>query len=361
LIKSPKEVVIKNTKIIYKKRFWAGLLLAQFLLFFAFSKLKFMISFFEHFFELQKSFHQILFSWIPFSMGDVLYALLGIFILYFIITSFKKKTRNKSLLKLLIGINSFYFIYQIFWGMLYFQTPIIAKLKKGNISDTSLERRKELALKYLEKCKSTRKLVNQDKNGIFIVTDLKSIQKEILYQQSQLPSFISSKKAPQINSFKPSLFKNIMSFTGILGYYNPFTAEAQYNSELPSTFLPFTSAHESSHQLGFAREQEANFVGYLIGVHSQNLELRYSTEYYTLKSLLNSIAYEDENFVKNVLKNYSPEMKKDRLYERAFIYKHQGLLDDFFGFTNNLFLKSNQQEGSVTYSYFINLLLHYEK
>lgn len=245
--------------------------------------------------------------------------------------------------------------------MLYFQTPIIAKLKKGNISDTSLERRKELALKYLEKCKATRKLVNQDKNGIFIVTDLKSIQKEILHQQSQLPSFICSKKAPQINSFKPSLFKNIMSFTGILGYYNPFTAEAQYNSELPSTFLPFTSAHESSHQLGFAREQEANFVGYLIGVHSQNLDLRYSTEYYTLKSLLNSIAYEDENFVKTALKNYSQEMKKDRLYERAFIYKHQGLLDDFFGFTNNLFLKSNQQEGSVTYSYFIDLLLHYEK
>lgn len=358
MIKSPKEVVIKNTKILYKKRFWAGLLLAQFLLFFVSSKLKFMISFFESFFEIQKSIHQLLFSWIPFSIGDILYVLLGIFILYSIITCFKKKTRNKGILQILIGINFFYFIYQIFWGMLYFQTPIIAKLPKG---DTSLERRKELALKYLEKCKATRKLVTQDKNGIFIVTNLKKIQEEILYQQSKLPAFISDKKAPQINSFKPSLFKNVMSFTGILGYYNPFTAEAQYNSKLPSSFLPFTSAHESSHQLGFAREQEANFVGYLIGIQSQNLELRYSTEYYTLKSLLNSIVYEDENFVKTVLKSYSPEMKKDRLYERAFIYKHQGWLDDFFGFTNNLFLKSNQQEGSVTYSYFIDLLLHYEK
>lgn len=354
-------MVIKNRKIVYKKRFWAGILLAQFLLFFVFSKLKFMISFFEYFFEIQKSFHQTLFSWIPFSIGDVLYVLLGAFILFCIIKNFKKKTRNAGLLRLLIGINSFYFIYQIFWGMLYFQTPIIDKLKKGDQSDTSLERRKELALQYLEKCKTTRKLVSQDKNGVFIVTDLEKIQKEILYQQSKLPALISNKKAPQINSFKPSLFKYVMSFTGILGYYNPFTAEAQYNSELPSTFLPFTSAHESSHQLGFAREQEANFVGYLIGIHSGNLELRYSTEYYTLKSLLNSIAYEDENFVKTALKNYSPEMKKDRLYERAFIYKHQGLLDDFFGFTNNLFLKSNQQEGSVTYSYFIDLLLHYEK
>jgi len=354
-------VVTKNKEILYKKRFWAGLLLAQFLLFFVFSKLRFMISFFEYFFEFQKSFHQILFSWLPFSMGDVLYILLVVFILYCLTGSFKKKNRKKSLLKLLAGINLFYFMYQIFWGMLYFQTPILAKLKKDRTSDPSLERRKELALHYLEKCKATRKLVSQDKNGIFIVTDLKKIQKEILYQQSQLPVLISDKKAPQINSFKPSLFKNVMSFTGILGYYNPFTAEAQYNSELPATFLPFTSAHESSHQLGFAREQEANFVGYLIGIHSENPELRYSTEYFTLKSILNSIAYEDENFVKTALKNYSPEMKKDRLYERAFIYRHQGMLDDFFGFTNNLFLKSNQQEGSVTYSYFIDLLLHYEE
>ncbi|MDH6252213.1 hypothetical protein M2347_001940 [Chryseobacterium sp. H1D6B] len=317
-----------------------------------------MISFFEGFFEIQKKGHQLLFSWIPFSFGDVLYVLLGIFLLYIIINCFKQKSRNTSLKQLLVLFNLFYFIYQVFWGMLYFQTPIIEKLPKGEVT---LHQRKKLALRYLEKCKATRKLVNQDTKGIFIITDLKSIQKEILLQQEKLPKYISDKKSTQINDFKPSLFKNVMSFTGILGYYNPFTAEAQYNSELPSTFLPFTSAHESSHQLGFAREQEANFIGYLIGVNSKNTALRYSTEYFTLKSLLNSIIEEDPAFVKTALNNYSQEMKRDRRYERSFIYSHQGWLDDFFGFTNNLFLKSNQQEGAVTYSYFIDLLVHYEK
>ena len=318
-----------------------------------------MISFFENFFEIQKTIHQIIFFWIPFSFGDVLYILLGIFLLYFIIKCFKKKSRNSSLLKILIVINIFYFSYQIFWGMLYFQTPIIKKLVSQK--EPTVEKAKILALKYLEKCKETRKLTKQDKNGIFIIRDLKSVQQEILSQQAKLPSNISNKKAPEINLFKPSLFKNVMSFTGISGYYNPFTAEAQFNSQLPNTMIPFTSAHESSHQLGFAREQEANFVGYLIGINSKNVELRYSTEYFTLKSLLNFIVYEDPEFVKSVLKNFSTEMKKDRAYEKAFILKHQGLLDDFFGFTNNLFLKSNQQEGSITYSYFIDLLLNYEK
>lgn len=341
----------------HKKRFWAGILLAQFLLFFIFSKLKFAVSFFENLFEIQKKIHQLLFAWIPFSIGDVIYVLFGFFLVYLIIKSFRKKTRSNALLNILIVLNITYFIYQIFWGMLYFQTPIISKFPNTAIT---LEKRKALALDYLEKAKATRKLVQEDKDGVFMIKGVKSIEKEILQQQKKLPNFITSKQTDNINSFKPSLFGNVMSFTGILGYYNPFTAEAQYNTELPSSYLPFTLAHESSHQLGFAREQEANFIGYLIGANSANIELKYSTEYFTLKSLLNSIIYEDEKFVKNILERYSDAMKRDRLNEKKFILEHQGLLNDFFGFTNNLFLKSNQQEGSVTYSYFIDLLVRYK-
>ncbi|KFF21128.1 DUF3810 domain-containing protein [Chryseobacterium sp. JM1] len=351
--------VTNTTKKIDKKRFWAGGLLAQFLLFYAFSKSKTMISFFEWFFEFQKKMHQLLFSWVPFSFGDLIYILLGIFLLYGLILCFKKKSRNKALLRLLAGINIFYFIYQICWGMLYFQTPVIKKLSSQK--EPEINKAKTLALRYLEKCKVTRQSVREDKNGVFIITDLKAVQTEILQQQTRLPKYISDKYAPEINAFKPSLFKSVMNFTGILGYYNPFTAEAQYNSELPHTFIPFTSAHESSHQLGFAREQEANFIGYLLGVNAKNPDLRYSTEYFTLKSLLRFIVEEDPAFVKSVLSQYSPAMKRDRLYERSFIFRHQGWLDDFFGFTNNLFLKSNQQEGAVTYSYFIDLLLNYER
>ncbi len=351
-------MVTNKTKIIHKKRYWAGILLAQFLLFYAFSKSTVVISFFERFFEFQKKIHQSVFAWTPFSIGDLLYLLTGIFLLYHSMILFKKNKRHSSLLSILIGINIFYFLYQVFWGMLYFQVPIIKKL--ATQEEPTIEKAKILAQEYLEKCKKTRKLVKEDRNGIFIITDLQALQREILLQQTRLPKNISGKKVPEINSFKPSLFKKVMNFTGILGYYNPFTAEAQYNSQLPNTYIPFTSAHESSHQLGFAREQEANFIGYLIGIDSKNPELRYSTEYFTLKSLLNFIVENDPEFVKLMLSNYSLPMKRDRAYEKAFVLKHQGLLDDFFGFTNNLFLKSNQQEGSVTYSYFIDLLLNYK-
>ncbi|REC42643.1 DUF3810 domain-containing protein [Chryseobacterium sp. 5_R23647] len=349
---------MNTTKTYKKKRFWAGILLAQFLLFYTFSKLQIVVSFFEKLFEFQKKIHQLLFAWISFSFGDLLYILLGILLIYLIIKLFKKKTRSNALFKIFIVLNITYFTYQVFWGMLYFQTPIIAKLPETKVT---LEIRKALALEYLEKSKATRKLVKEDKKGVFVIKDLNAIQQEILDRQKTLPTFITQKESSDINSFKPSLFRKTMSFTGILGYYNPFTAEAQFNAELPSSYLPFTLSHESSHQLGFAREQEANFIGYLIGVHSKNPELRYSTEYFTLKSLLNSIVDEDEAFVKMTLENYSAEMKRDRLNEKKFVAEHQGYLNDFFGFTNNLFLKSNQQEGSITYSYFIDLLVRYKR
>lgn len=323
-----------------------------------FSKSEIAVGFFERFFELQKVFHQKIFADIPFSVGDIGYVFLGIVFIYFLVKILNKKTRNSHLLKSLIILNIFYFIYQLFWGMLYFQEPIIHKLPKEEIT---LEETKALTVKYLKYCKQLRSLVKEDKDGVFEVDDLESVKKEILKQQSRLPGFPDPKSSNSINSLKPSLFTGIMSYTGILGYYNPFTAEAQYNAALPATYLPFTFAHESAHQLGYAREQEANFIGYLIGKNSENKELKYSTSYFVLKSLLNSLAEKNPDFVQLIIGQYSPGMKRDRAAEKKFVKEHEGILETFFGFTNDLFLKSNQQEGSVTYSYFVDLMVRYER
>lgn len=288
---------INFSKLYTKKRFWAAILVVQFLLFYIFSKLEITVGFFAYFFKIQKNIHQFLFSWIPFSIGDIFYCTLLLFLIIYIIRCFNNKRRSESLYAILVSANFFYFTYQIFWGMLYFQEPLINKLPKSEIT---LDKRKKLALKYLEKCKISRELITEDKNGIFTIKNWNSIEEEILIQQKNIPKKIITSNSTEIHSFKPSLFGNLMSFSGIMGYYNPFTAEAQYNAYLPSTYLPFTLAHESAHQLGFAREQEANFIGYLIGVNSENIELRYSVEFFTLKSLLNSLILEDEDFVNQI-------------------------------------------------------------
>ena len=158
-----------------------------------------------------------------------------------------------------------------------------------------------------------------------------------MLKQTQLPTNLNSKKAIRHFSVKASFYKNVMNYTGILGYYNPFTAEAQYNPNLPATQLPFTLAHEMSHQLGYAREQEASFVAFLCAEQSDNQDFRYSTQLYVLKSVLRNLNAKDPAFVKQILSKYSDKMKRDRANDLNFYKKYDGAMSEIFGITNDFF------------------------
>ncbi len=61
--------------------------------------------------------------------------------------------------------------------------------------------------------------------------------------------------------YKRPLFERIpQSNLGVTGYLNPFTNEAQVNTTVPAFLQPFMTCHEIAHQLGFAPEEDANFV-----------------------------------------------------------------------------------------------------
>ncbi len=69
--------------------------------------------------------------------------------------------------------------------------------------------------------------------------------------------------AYRVRSVKASLFSYPGLYIGFAGYYNPFTGEAQVNMLDPDFRLPYTTCHEMGHQLGYAKENEANFIGFL--------------------------------------------------------------------------------------------------
>lgn len=343
--------------LIHKKRFWSIALLVQIALFYTLSKIGSAIYFFELLFEVQKEIHTKIFSLFPFSFGDTAYILLGIYILILMSGLSKPKKRKKSLLKFLITLNIFYFMYQIFWGMLYFQEPIINKLPEKQITTEEL---KQLSLKYLELCKKERERTKENTQGVFIIEDINALKLEIIELQKSLPKNIIDKKAIQSQSIKNSLYSPIMNYAGILGYYNPFSGEAQICSTQPDTYIPFTIAHEMAHQRGYAREQEAHFIAFLTGKEAKSASLRYSTYYFILKSLLKTLYDEHTDFVESVLESYSPAMKRDQAYELEFNAKYGGKAEDLFRKANDIFLKTNQQEGVITYSYFLELFIRYE-
>ena len=83
-----------------------------------------------------------------------------------------------------------------------------------------------------------------------------------------------------INNFgsrlKPIALSEPMTYTHISGVYSYYTGESNINTNFPDYTIPFTSAHEMAHQRGFARENEANFVAYLVCCESEDAYIRYS-------------------------------------------------------------------------------------
>lgn len=62
----------------------------------------------------------------------------------------------------------------------------------------------------------------------------------------------------------------------IMGYYFPFSMEANYNDVMYIANIPATMCHELSHTKGFIYEDEANFISFLACKNSDDDFFRYS-------------------------------------------------------------------------------------
>lgn len=84
---------------------------------------------------------------------------------------------------------------------------------------------------------------------------------------------------------KPLRLSRLTSWAGVSGFYIPFTGEVTFNSNVPSFDLPMVIAHHKAHQRGYAKEDEANFIGYVVCINSAEPFVRYSGYLYGLKVL----------------------------------------------------------------------------
>lgn len=303
----------------------------------------------------------------PFSIGDIFYFILGLMFIIFLVKIIwviiiKKWAEIKKLTSVLfIGLTILMLVFHFLWGFNYYRTPI---KEYYNTEEISIDELKRLAEFYLEKSIELRERVNENKDGVFETSlNLNELNGNILNSASNL------KKYPELRlnilmppNLKKSLYSEGISYMGILGYYNPFTTESNYNSKMPDTKLLFTQFHEVSHQWGFAAESEANFVGFLIGTNSDNLEFNYVSNYRALRSILNKIIWVDPIYVQIILTSaYSNKMKKDRAYEKFLQEKYQHNADDAFSMLNEAYLQLNNQDGLESYGQFVELLVGYHR
>ena len=81
---------------------------------------------------------------------------------------------------------------------------------------------------------------------------------------------------PRVNAAKPSLAGPYLELSGVSGFINPFTLESSLAPDLLWFELPFSQAHEWSHDAGFNREDEANYIGIISCLRDRDPVARYS-------------------------------------------------------------------------------------
>lgn len=74
------------------------------------------------------------------------------------------------------------------------------------------------------------------------------------------------------------------------GYYFPFSMEANYNDVMHILNIPSTMCHELAHLRGYIYEDEANFIGYLACVRSEDSFFQYAG-YLSVLNYLNNDLY----------------------------------------------------------------------
>ena len=157
---------------------------------------------------------------------------------------------------------------------------------------------------------------------------------------------------------KPVTFSVILSAQQLAGVYSPFTVEANYNRDMVSYNLPHTICHELFHLSGFMREDEANFIGYLACIGSEDEDFRYSGYLMGWIYAGNALAKQDyEKYVELYMR--LPESVRDDLSENnQFWDRYQGKVAEASTKMNDTYLKVNgQSEGVKTYGRVVDLML----
>lgn len=161
---------------------------------------------------------------------------------------------------------------------------------------------------------------------------------------------------------KRVMLSGLMSYTHITGVYTFFTGEANINVDFPDYTLPYTAAHELAHQRGIAREDEANFMAFLVCIDSDDPYLRYSA-YLNLYEYVSSALYSaDQDLYFKARETLASDVKGEMAAYSAFYEKYRdSVASEVSETVNNTFLVIQGTEGTKSYGMVVDLAVAYYK
>jgi hypothetical protein len=300
------------------------------------------------------------FGWIPFSLGDLLYGFGVILILRWFIRNWKRAFndfKNWSI-ELLTGVSMIYLAFHFFWAFNYYRPALHINLDINNTYSTD-------ALINI-----TEQFVISANNAHAAIQPIDSLKVSVPYEKNAILKITPkgyerlSEVYPDFHyqpiSLKASLYSLPLTYMGFGGYLNPFTNEAQVDILIPKYQLPTTASHEVAHQIGYAAENEANFIGLLASIHHPDPYFQYAGHVFGLRYCLNELYLRDPESYQKISKKVRPGIYRNFQESREFWESYENPLEPLFKTTYDSYLKANNQEKGIdSYSYVVALIVNY--
>lgn len=159
------------------------------------------------------------------------------------------------------------------------------------------------------------------------------------------------------SAIKPIMLSEPMSYTHITGVYTFFTGEANVNVHFPDYNAPYTAAHELAHQRGIAREDEANFVAFLVCMESDDPYIRYSGYLNTYEYVGSALASANrELYKKSYLALPKTVHAEEEAYRKFFEKYRENVVASVSQSVNNSYLQSQgAPAGTKSYNMVVDL------
>lgn len=149
-----------------------------------------------------------------------------------------------------------------------------------------------------------------------------------------------------------------MTYTHISGVYTFFTGESNINVNYPDFILPYTTAHELAHQRGIAREDEANFLAFLVCEGASDPYVRYSSYLNMFEYVSEALYKADKDLYLDVYSNLSSKVKFELYaYSKFFDKYRDSNVSKISNTVNNSFLTAQGTPGVKSYGMVVDLFV----
>jgi len=297
-------------------------------------------------------FYSILFSGFSIAIGDLLVLLALISSIIYFIFFFRFKINDFINVFAVISITIFLF-YSL-WGLNYFKTPLLSKLDIGEIKYESLQTTLD---RLIDDANEAHLLLGDEDSTL----ENLEFDKEKIISELKLDNIKKFDKISTTKFAKKSIIPKIFLYQGVSGYINPFTLEAIVVEEIPSIDFSITVLHEQAHQLGYAAEEDANFLAFISSINNQDPLIKYSGYVFGLSYLLNEIQINHNDDLSSFTDKINSGIIEDINSRRKFWQKYSNnIINSLQNILYDFYLKSNNQKaGIASYSRIVNHIINY--